>query len=58
MMSLTFGLFTQVSGSGPLGPLVMELFPFENFSLEIVSAQKLRNPLTHFHEIWYKYKAP
>ena len=23
MMSLTFGLFTQVSGSGPLGPLVM-----------------------------------
>ena len=24
MMSLTFGLFTQVSGSGPLGPLVKE----------------------------------
>ena len=24
MMSLTFGLFTQVSGSGPLGPLVSE----------------------------------
>ena len=23
MMSLTFGLFTQVSGSGPLGPLVI-----------------------------------
>ena len=22
MMSLTFGLFTQVSGSGPLGPVV------------------------------------
>ena len=22
MMSLPFGLFTQVSGSGPLGPLV------------------------------------
>ena len=22
MMSLTFGLFTQVNGSGPLGPLV------------------------------------
>ena len=22
MMSFTFGLFTQVSGSGPLGPLV------------------------------------
>ena len=34
MMSLTFGLFTQVSGSGPLGPLVSfreanrRLFPF------------------------------
>ena len=24
MMSLTFGLFTQVSGSGPLGPLVIK----------------------------------
>ena len=24
-MSLTFGLFTQVSGSGPLGPLVSPL---------------------------------
>ena len=36
MMSLTFGLFTQVSGSGPLGPLV---YPFLisslcNFSIE------------------------
>ena len=26
MMSLTFGLFTQVSGSGPLGPLVLDSF--------------------------------
>ena len=26
MMSLTFGLFTQVSGSGPLGPLVIFYF--------------------------------
>ena len=25
MMSLTFGLFTQVSGLGPLGPLVLRL---------------------------------
>ena len=25
MMSLTFGLFTQVSGSGPLGPLVCKM---------------------------------
>ena len=28
MMSLTFGLFTQVSGSGPLGPLVFFLDKF------------------------------
>ena len=26
MMSLTFGLFTQVSGSGPLGPLVIDFY--------------------------------
>ena len=26
MMSLTFGLFTQVSSSGPLGPLVFSNF--------------------------------
>ena len=29
MMSLTFGLFTQVSGSGPLGPLVFIIFLIE-----------------------------
>ena len=39
MMSLTFGLFTQVSGSGPLGPLVnlflfmLGGFPAKNFEL-------------------------
>ena len=27
MMSLTFGLFTQVSSSGPLGPLVYKEEP-------------------------------
>ena len=36
MMSLTFGLFTQVSGSGPLGPLdclfsIMVAYPFCRF---------------------------
>ena len=36
MMSLAFGLFTQVSGSGPLGPLVslsialLKILPFTN----------------------------
>ena len=32
MMSLTFGLFTQVSGSGPLGPLVL-IIPHDIHSL-------------------------
>ena len=30
MMSLTFGLFTQVSGSGPLGRLVRDSQLLEN----------------------------
>ena len=35
MMSLTFGLFTQVSGSGPLGPLVLNWWTdFEIISQE------------------------
>ena len=29
MMSLTFGLFTQVSGSGPLGPLVIVVYQLQ-----------------------------
>ena len=32
MMSLTFGLFTQVSGSGPLGPLV-QFYPTHSRSV-------------------------
>ena len=28
--SLTFGLFTQVSGSGPLGPLVIVIYNVNN----------------------------
>ena len=33
---LTFGLYTQVSDSGPLGPLVfMDLCPFVIFSLKM-----------------------
>ena len=39
MMSLTFGLFTQVSGSGPLGPLVWK--KIENFIF-----RKLLQPVT------------
>ena len=33
MMSLTFGLFNQVSGLGPLGPLVCDCFGRKKFCL-------------------------
>ena len=36
MMSLTFGLFTQVSGSGPLGPLVY-IAPYDKIKHELVN---------------------
>ena len=39
MMSLTFGLFTQVSGSGPLGPLVFS--DFDNFCSLFESINRL-----------------
>ena len=43
MMSLTFGLFTQVSGSGPLGPLVcllatLLIFLTNNLQFEVQNA--------------------
>ena len=34
--------------------ICMKLYPFENFTMEIVSAQELWNPLRYFHEPWYK----
>ena len=37
MMSLTFGLFTQVSGSGPLGPLVCPFVNLTSFLIAYVS---------------------
>ena len=37
MMSLTFGLFTQVSGLGPLGPLVKSSFVALPISLELLN---------------------
>ena len=42
MMSLTFGLFTQVSGSGPLGPLVVLSF-FPRGVLDEILSQFLRS---------------
>ena len=47
MMSLTFGLFTQMSGSGPLGPLVCfadltnlcQVFWFSFISQELIGLE-------------------
>ena len=41
MMSLTFGLFTQVSGSGPLGPLVRS---FTVITLDFLKKKKVGGP--------------
>ena len=41
MMSLTFGLFTQVSGSGPLGPLVLFFIHFPFFPTPHVNMENL-----------------
>ena len=43
MMSLTFGLFTQVSGSGPLGPLV-----FLQFEIAVVNKTLVFEPLKFY----------
>ena len=45
MMSLTFGLFTQVSGSGPLGPLVSE-----KIRLDISSESSARQRIHMKHQ--------
>ena len=37
--------------------LLTELCSFANFTMEIVSAQELPNPLRYFHKIWYKHIA-
>ena len=47
-MSLPLGLFTQVSGSGPLGPLVLWLRRFfETKSACIVELQRLEHLWNH-----------
>ena len=38
MMSLTFGLFTQVSGLGPLGPLVVYMYLYIDARAQVFSA--------------------
>ena len=38
MMSLTFGLFTQVSGSGPLGPLVLQYEVYEIYNIHRINS--------------------
>ena len=46
MMSLTFGLFTQVRGSGPLGPLVIEVLYIDKYckhSATVLCSENFRN---------------
>ena len=45
MMSLTFGLFTQVSGSGPLGPLVSKPRFYYHVSGQSSSANEIASYL-------------
>ena len=47
MMSLTFGLFTQVSGSGPLGPLVFYLFRENKTDISCESSARHRIHMKH-----------
>ena len=46
MMSLTFGLFTQVSGLGPLGPLVYFLASQLDFFLNLHSKISFPTPFS------------
>ena len=46
MISLTFGMFTQVSGSGPLGPLVLFIGPTVN-----IGAYQFSPPAKHVHNM-------
>ena len=50
MMSLTFGLFTQVSGSGPLGPLV--LFPLK------ITKNSIRNVILNIRSQLFSVSLP
>ena len=56
MMSLIFGLFTQVSGSGPLGPLVL----FHNFNISFRNSfmyKSMHNIAKQLfsHKCWEKF---
>ena len=48
MMSLTFGLFTQVSGSGPLGPLVKNINGSEDPLMH-----KAEGPSNYFFQLFH-----
>ena len=53
MMSLTFGLFTQVSGSGPLGPLVILQFCvlFKPIEHQIKTEVNMQKKKTHSSDL-------
>ena len=51
MMSFTFGLFTQVSGSGPLGPLVSHVLKISENSL-VLRTREFTDIFITFDEIY------
>ena len=53
MMSLTFGLFTQVSGSGPLGPLVLKNTPYLELWSSYCTARQCWLNKTNFGLVLY-----
>ena len=66
MMSLTFGLFTQVRGSGPLGPLVLTWYCKDHFIInnntefrvyqEMISIHKKFSPVLLTFKVVGKFK--
>ena len=54
MMSLTFGLFTQVSGSGPLGPLVSNS-PWRPSWIVNLHKYEIVPFKDHCNQIWIRY---
>ena len=53
MMSLPFGLFTQVSGSGPLGPLVNVLRNLIHCLMNLLSTvMMVGHKICFYGEIW------
>ena len=52
---LTFGLYTQVSDSGPLGPLVLEVNPYF-FTLKLGQYSHIHNQILKYNTMSFHKK--